>query len=197
MGDNRTADFSTLGGLSALVDGAFTMCVDLRFGSNAANTIFGGTGAGMRDLYIKRNAGSSNDDSLTFTSTDASGDVRTVKWAGAVENNRWRSCVFTASAAGANNLNLYVDGVQKGITSQTNDAGFNADEAFDLTFGEVEAGVIAPFDFTNLYTYDRVFTGDELAQQALGVYPSDYLRGYSFPMPNIGLADPSLLPANV
>lgn len=188
------ANFGTLGGFSALVDGAFALCVDLRFGSNAANTFFGGAGTGSRALYLQRNAGSSRDSSITFTSTDASGDVRTVKWAGAVENNRWKTCVFNSSGLGADNLNLYVDGSLKAITSQTNDAGFNADEAFDLSFGEVSAGVIAPFDFTTLYVYNRALTASEIAQISLGVYPSGYVRGYSFPFPNIGVNRTLLTP---
>lgn len=190
------ADFGALGNLASLVDGAFAFVFDIQFLSNKECTFFGGSGTGTRELFLKRNAGGSKDDSITFTSVDASGDQRTVKWKGVLAAHDWARLVLNSSALGANNLNLHVDSVQKGIDSQTNDAGFNADESFDLGFGEVEAGVIAPFFFTSVYVYNRLLTQEEIDLISKGIYPADYVRAYPFYQPNIGLADESLLPAN-
>jgi len=189
------ADFGTLGGLSALVDSAFTLCVDIQFQSNAECVFFGGTGTGTRDLYLTRNLNGTRDDSIEFSSTDASGDVRTVKWNGVQACNDWKTLMFVSSAAGANNLNLYVNNVLATITSQTHDAGFNADEAFDLRFGEVDTGKICPFNFTNLYVYNRALTAAEREQITYaGAYPDDYLRGYPFYFPNMGVDRTLLTP---
>lgn len=190
--DGFLADFGSLGNLASLVDGAFAFVFDLTLIENKACTLFGGVGTGTRELFLKRNAGDSRDDSITFTSTDASGDERTVKWKGAVAGNDWNRLVFNSSGLGEDNLNLYVDGVQKEIDSQTNDAGFSADEAFDLGFGEVEAGVICPFLFTSVYVYNRALTQAEIDLISKGIYPPDYVRAYPFYQPNIGV-DRSLL----
>lgn len=183
-----------MGGLSALVDGAFAICMDMQFLENGECVFFGGDGGGTRELRISRNLNDSRDSSITFDSIDASGDHRTVKWNSAIACNDWRTLIFNSSGAGAGNLDLFVDGEEKAIASQTNDAGFNADEEFDLSFGEVEAGKIVPFRVTNIYVYNRVLTADEIAEITKGRYPSDYIRAYPFYFPNIGVDRSALTP---
>lgn len=193
-GPSQSAEFGEMGDLSTLVDGAFALCFDVCFAGNGSNTFFGGAGTGTRDLYLQRNAGDTNDNSITFLSTDASGDVRTVSWAGIVPNYEWARMVFNSSGAGAGTLKLYVDGTEASISSQTNDAGFDADEAFSLSFGEIDSNNIDSFYVTSVYVYDRELTSDELSQITLGVYPSDYVKAFPLHRPNRGVDRSALTP---
>lgn len=193
-GAGSSAPLGTMGGLSSLIDTAFTLCIDLMVNSNAECIMLSGEGTGTRDLLLTRNVGGVNADSLQLASTDASGDVRSVTWNGSLPNNKWVKAAFVSSAAGADNLNLYIDGQLKTITSQTNDAGFNADESFNMTFGQYDANKIQPFSFTSVYIYNRALTAEEIAETAMGRYPSDYVKAFPFYHPNIGVDRTQLTP---
>lgn len=189
------ADFGALGNLASSVDGAFAFGFDAQFLANGECVFFGGAGTGSRELYITRNYGGSNDGAIRFSSIDASGDERTVLWNPSTSPIlKWRRYIFNSTAAGSGNLKLYVDGVEATIASQTHDAGFDADEAFDLSFGEVDAGKIVPFNFTGVHVFNRALTAAEIAEAVKGRYPTDYVRAYPFYFPNIGLSDASLIP---
>lgn len=189
-----SAPLGTMGGLSSMIDGAFTLCFDFMANSNGECVFLSGEGTGTRDLLFTRNVNGVNADSIQLASTDASGDVRSVTWNGALPNNKWGRLVFVSSAAGADNLNLYVNNVLKTITSQTNDAGFNADESFDMAFGQYDANKIQPFSFTSVYIYDRALTEDEIEEVNKGVYPEDYVKAFPFYHPNIGVDKAQLTP---
>jgi len=186
-GDDKTATLGLCGNFSSLVDGAFAMVFHAKFLDKAENYFFGGTGTGTHALYLARNVGNSNDDSITFNAVDASGDQRTVKWSGIVANHDWNNFIFNSSGSGADTLKLFLNGLEKTITSQTNDAGFSIAEAFSLAFGEVNASKIAPFFFTSVYFYNRVLTASEIESIQEGTYPNDYIKAFPINFPNIGL----------
>lgn len=186
-GDNKTAVLGTCGNFSSLVDGAFAIVFDAKFEDKNENYFFGGTGTGTNFLYLARNVGNSNDDSITFDSADASGDHRTVKWGGIVANYDWNNYIFNSSAFGAGNLKLYLNGLEKTITSQTNDAGFSVTEDYSLSFGEVYATHASLFRWTRVYFYNRVLTVAEIANIQLGVYPDDYIKAFLVDFPHRGL----------
>lgn len=189
-GDNKTATLGLCGNFSSLVDGAFAIVFHAKFQEKAENYFFGGTGTGSNALYLARNVGNSNDDSITFDSTDASGDRRTVKWGGVVQNYDWNNYIFNSSGFGAGTLKLFLNGLEKTITSQTNDAGFSMTENYSLAFGEVLNNKAALFMWTSCYFYNRVLTASEIANIQFGIYPSDYIKAFAVNFPNRGLNEP-------
>lgn len=186
-GNDKTATLGLCGNFSSLVDGAFAIVFHAKFMEKAENYFFGGVGTGSNALYLARNVGNSNDDSITFDATDASGDRRTVKWGGIVPNHDWNNFIFNSSGFGADTLKLLLNGLEKTITSQTNDAGFSVTENYSLAFGEVLANQAALFRWTSCYFYNRALTDAEIANIQLGVYPTDYIKAFPVNFPHRGL----------
>lgn len=188
LGAGATLNMNTCGGLYNLTNGIFSFVFPVLLYSNAECVLFGGEGAGTRELKITANATGSNDGSLTFSSVDESGNERTVTYDAKLATNKIYFIKLVSSGSTASNLRLYLSGsTAVDINSETTDIGFTPNAEFDLSFGEVDATKFAPVEvFGAITVWDRALTASELVEIDNAETPSGYVKNYPLLFPNIG-----------
>lgn len=153
-----------------------------------------GVGNGTNAFFVAKNNGDTNDDSITFSAVDGSGNVRLVKWKEVAPARSWLKMRLVSSGSGDGTLKLYVNNVEATITSQTNDGGFSISEVFEVLLGSDNLAA-ALTEVTGLYFYDRDVTEAEgLIAYEQEIYPSDHITAFPLTFPNRGLAEE--LPTN-
>jgi len=191
-GANKVATLGECGGVTALLGGAFSVIGDFFFDNEKENKFLNGAGSGTHSVYFGRNIGSSNDDSISFSAIDASGDERTIKWAGVSPARSWQQLAFVSVDDGLGGLTmaLYINAVLAAQTSETLDGTFSVAEVYDLMLGSSSLAAADTKVAGALNFYDRDLTEAELlAAFEKRSYPVDFIKSFPLSFPHRGLAE--------